>query len=171
MPKPYYDKGRYLVRLAKHDVVEKPAGPQLVLRFVVLGRMLNGECQETEQYERSFYRTINEKTAEFAIQDLRALGYDRPSFSDLDPDSGFSFEGTEVEMFCNHEEYNGEPRERWGVVRQIGGGEIEGKRVEKKALRALDNLFGKALKETAKPAPRAQQPAVALGITDEDVPF
>ncbi len=169
--KPFYEKGRYLVRLGKHDVVEKPAGPQLVLRFQVLGLVTPTGFQETQQYERTFYRVINEKTAEYAIEDLKSLGYNRASFADLDPDSDFTFEGAQVEMFCNHEVYQGNEQERWSVARKLVSSDIEGKRVEKKQLRALDNLFGKALKAGATVAKAQPAAAMTEGITDDDVPF
>jgi hypothetical protein len=176
----FYEVGRYLVRLGKHDVIEKPKGPQLTIRFTVLGKYDNmGEVDASVQsYERTYYRVLNEKTAEYAIEDLKNLGYDLPTFTGLDPSDpdGFVFDGREADMWCGHENTeDGGSKEKWTVARRGGGStEIEGKRADRKALRNLDNLFGKALKESApaKPAPAQRQPvATAAGITDDYVPF
>jgi hypothetical protein len=84
------------------------------------------------------------------------------------------FAGTEVELFCKHEDYEGETRERWSI--STPREPRESKPVDPAALRKLDALFGKALKANAVPEPqpesdgnRAMQEAAAGD--DLDIPF
>lgn len=174
---PYYDVGRYLVRLGKHAVVEKTAGPQLVIKFEVLGVYdKTGQVVDCSGYERSFYRVLNDKTMSFAIDELKALGFSAPKFSSLDPESDdpFSFDGIECDMWCSHKpDQNGNLRENWAPAK-TGSGEIEGKRADRSALRKLDSLFGKELKSSKPTASKREpQPAAAMaqGVSDDDVPF
>lgn len=171
----FYEVGRYRCRLGKHAVIEKPKGPQLVLKFQIEGVYgKDGQVHDVANYERTYYRTFNENTMEFAIADLKLLGFAAAKFTALDPDSDdpFSFDGIDCDMFCKHEaSQDGGTKESWGPARQGGSSDIEGKRVEKSALRKLDTLFGKALQGNAKKAP---QPAATLtqeAVGDDDVPF
>jgi len=174
MASPFYEVGRYACRLGQHAMVEKEKGPQLVLRFKVLGRYDNmGQVHDVRSYERTYYRVFNENTINFAIEDLKALGFAAPKFSSLDPEDSdpFSFDGIECDMWCSHkEDRNGDKQESWGPAKQAGSSEIEGKRVDRSALRRLDNLFGKQLRpeaaRNAKPAPVPPQ-----GVSEDDVPF
>lgn len=175
---PFYEVGRYRARLGGHAVVEKPAGPQLVLKFRILGVYDNtGQVVDCTGYERTFYRVMNDNTMKFAVDELKALGFSAAKFADLDPSSedAFSFDGLEVDMWCSHRpDKDGNVRENWAPAKQGGSSEIEGKRVEKSALRKLDSMFGKALKGNQPPARREPQPAAALaqqGVSDDDVPF
>ena len=176
--KPFYDIGRYVCRLGAHDIIEKPKGPQLTIRFSVLGVYDNmGEVQPVRSYERTYYRVINENTGEYAIEDLKNLGYDRESFTALDPadPNGFVFMGREVDMWCGHENTDdGGQKEKWSVAKHADNSRaIEGKRADRKQLRSLDNLFGKALKSsTPKPAAKPVGEPVPAGVaSDDDVPF
>lgn len=177
MPKngPYYEVGRYVCRLGQHAMVEKEKGPQLVLRFKVLGRYDNmGQVHEVNSYERTYYRVFNENTISFAIEDLKALGFAAPKFSSLDPEDSdpFNFDGIECDMWCSHKpNRDGDMQEVWSPAKQGGSTEIEGKRVEKSALRKLDNLFGRQLRSEVAPTGKPQPVAASQGISDEDVPF
>lgn len=178
MAKIFYETGRYLCRLGKHDMIEKASGPQFTLRFEVLARYDNkNELHDVTSYERTFYRVINENTVGFAIADLRSLGFDKPTFGALSPDdpNAFIFEGIEVDMWCGRDTYQGDEREKWSVAKKAGGGgEIEGTRADKKTLRNLDNLFGKELRKQVQPEPAATPRPVAVppqGVSEDDVPF
>jgi len=168
---PFYAPGIYRCQVSSQAMGESGTGkPQFVLRFMVLATA-NGES--VKQYERSHYRTITDKTAQYFAQDLRALGYQHQTFKLLDPSTpGFhDFAGQQVEMVCNHEpDQKGELRERWGVV--SSGAAV--KPLSQQKLRELDNLFGKHLKSApaaSSAAPTAPVNASPFEITDDDIPF
>jgi hypothetical protein len=182
MAKPYYPVGRYACKVVGQALRESSTGnPQFVLRFTVKGRVDPADPSRfipmPAQYERTHYRSIIEKTIPHFTRDLKALGFQGETFTELDPNTeGFhDFTGQEVDMWCAHTPgSDGQLREEWSVAR--GGSSLKVKPLENKKVRELDNLFGKHLKglkaETAA-MPVAEQPAQAneLGITDDDVPF
>lgn len=176
MAKMHYQPGRYVCQITGQAMGESSKGnPQFVLRFKVLGRPdpndPNSYLTDPNQYERPFYRSITEKTIDYFMDDLKALGFHGSSFKDLDPNTpGFhDFKGKEIDMYCNEEIYNGEPRERWAIATAF---ELNVKPIEAGKLRQLDNLFGKQLKTISKPqsSPRPM-PVVTPADVDDDVPF
>jgi hypothetical protein len=182
MARPFYPVGRYLCQIKSQALGETSKGnPQLVLRFLVLGQINpadpGGALIPHAQYERNAYRVINENTIEYAVKDLKALGYTRQSFKYLDPavPDHHSFVGQQVEMYCGHREYNGEMKEEWSVAMQ-GSEELKVNPLGSKKSRQLDNLFGKHLKTLVDGAP-PQEPARAHAVTanpaidDDGIPF
>jgi hypothetical protein len=184
--KPFYAKGVYVCQGISQALGETSNGnTQFVLRFKVLGAVdpdnADNYIPAEEQYERTYYRVINEKTIDYAIEDLKALGFDRESFKFLDPNTpGFqNFAGQVFNMFCKHTTYQGEPREEWGVARK--GGALEVKPVEAAKVRQLDSLFAAQLKglkkqpaqtkAVSKPNGTPPPPATRQVVTDDDVPF
>lgn len=181
--KPFYESGRYACKVTDQAMGEASTGnPQFVLRFKVMGLVDPSDptrfIPAQQQYERTFYRTITEKTIEYFVEDLKTLGFSGDSFKKLDPNTdGFhDFRGADVDMWCAHEDdTSGGSREKWSVARQAGSFEV--KPLESKKLRELDNLFGKHLKGLKSEAPRQVEPqpaavmASAEGITDDDIPF
>lgn len=167
---PYYDPGRYWGKITRQALGQSSKGnPQLVITFLVLGRM-NPEDPEGEllpcgqNYERSVYRTITDKTIDYVLEDLATLGFNGTSFGQLDPGvaNHQSFIGQELALSCNHEPHyeTGQPREVWGIARDGSGPVI--KPLEPQAVRKLDALFGKALKAhkpAAKPAVKPESKA------------
>jgi hypothetical protein len=152
---PYYAKGRYLCRIIGQGFSEAKSGtPQFFIRFVVGGavdpRNPKGDILPVEQqYERTMYRALTEKTMDFVLEDIRQLGYQGTKLSDLDPATlGFhSFDGREVEMYCNHETYEGQTREKWGIGREG----LAPPPMEQSKVKALDQLFGKYARAAGKP--------------------
>lgn len=177
---PYYAVGRYACKVTAQALGETSTGnPQFVLRFQVLGLVDPADpgkyIAAGQQFERTHYRAITEKTIKYFLDDLKILGFDGSSFKDLDPATeGFhDFRGMDIDMWCAHENgQDGGQREKWGVARQ--GGSLEVKPLEPKKLRDLDNLFGKQLKGL-KPGPSARPVPINapsdMGISDEDVPL
>ena len=111
------------------------------------------------EYEREVTWWITEGTHEFAIRDLRKLGFQGDSFGSLDPDApGYhDFAGQSIHVECRHEPgNNGKTYERWELP--FAGTPRETASLEKKEIRKLDNLFGKALKQSVIAAP-AEAPA------------
>lgn len=186
---PHYEKAAYVGRITAQAMGETGTGkPQFVLRFLVLGRVNpldpQGELLACEQYERTMYRVITDKTIEYLTEDLEKLGFQGESFKDLDPASPtcHSFVGSEHEFYCNHEaNQEGGLREKWGLAR--GASALEVKALEPKAVRQLDTLFGKNLKAikkaAAKPTPAQaamvnellQSAAAANDGPGDDLPF
>lgn len=180
MSAPFYAAGSYACKIVGQALSETGTGkPQFVLRFKVMGLVDPEDSSRfipaQQQFDRSHYRTITDKTIPYFVEDLKALGFSVSSFKELDSNTpGFQdMRGREVEMECAHEnDLNGESREKWGVAR-TGSGTFEVKPLEPKKLRDLDNLFGKHLKglKSSPPATAPQPVAVGPGITDDDIPF
>ena len=97
--------------------------------------------------ERSVFMSLTEKTVDFVKRNLRQLGFTGDSMSQLDPrhPQHQSFEGQELEFWCGHDEYNGQTKEKWSISSPRKGVEIQ--ELDGKKARALDALFGSALKE------------------------
>jgi hypothetical protein len=91
------------------------------------------------QFEREIYWWITEKSLPWVMYDLRVLGYQGQTLSDLDPDTtGFhNFHGLELEVSCNYEKcLDGEVRERWKLTARR-----ENLR-DKSRLRQFDRILG-----------------------------
>lgn len=181
MPGPHYESGVYLGRILQQAMSQAGTGnSQFILRFLVLGKFNPADPDslvECQQYERTAYRTITEKTIKYFLQDLEVLGFDKDSFKFLDPGTnGFvDFAGKEVQFYCSHEprQDGAGLKEQWSVARQGGSSTFEVKPIEPKHLRDLDNLFGKQLRGLKKTVPMtsAKQPVSAASGVDGDVPF
>lgn len=188
MAAPFYAVGRYACKVVDQALGESGTGkPQFALRFQVLGLVDPADpgkyIPASAQYERTYYRTITEKTIGYFADDLKALGFMGESFKDLDPNTeGFhDFRGLDVDMWCAHEnDQQGNPREKWSVARVAGS--LEMKPLERKKMRELDDLFGKSLKgmrqgaeapkpKTANASTAPVPPADSTAISDDDVPF
>lgn len=179
MSKPFYERGRYNCEIVTHGLSKSSKGtPQAYIRFKVL-EFEDGE-RVAAQYERTCWRALTEKAIDFAIKDLRALGFRGDSFRafDLNNANSQSLEGNRVVMWCDHEDdQNGEPRERWGVARDSSDFEV--KALEADEQRKLDAIFGKSLKQSPaaesapqpKPQPVGVGSSLEMGISDDDVPF
>ena len=143
----YFPPGNYRAVVTSQALGEtkKTGNPQFVLSFQVL-EPLNHPAPGMNQYERSIFRVITDNTVEYLFQDLERLGFYGQSFSQLDPETdGFhSFIGQEIEVFCKHEEYEGNAVERWSLSR---GGGLEIKSLPAKSRRELDNKYGAQLKK------------------------
>lgn len=181
MPGPFYAAGRYACKVTDQALGEAGTGnPQFVLRFLVLGLVDPADPSKylpaTQQFERTHYRVITDKTVQYLLEDLKLLGFKGESFKALDPNNdGFhDFRGLDIDMWCGHEnDREGKPREKWSVARQ--GSKFEVKPLEPKKVRDLDNLFGKQLKAMKSAEPIRTAPANAappsMEISDDDVPF
>lgn len=153
----------------------KNGNPQLVVSFEVIGKIDSrdpeGELLPCPGGERSMYRPITEKTAEYVWQDIEALcaakGIEVPaSMRAVDPDRGdFScdFVGAELAWYCNHDVYENKLREKWQISRKTGAS--AGDPLDDKEMRQLDALFGKRLKDTKKPAAASSVPEKARSRT------
>ena len=175
---PFYDKGTYTGRVLRQALGTANSGNiQFTLNCLIVDRLENGQSVGViEEKERTIYMVLTEKTVEMVTAQLEHLGYDKPSIKYLDPEiDGFhDFTDQEIELYCKHDEYNGEVREKWNISMPRGQREVQ--KAEPAALRKLDALFSKGLKaNSAKKAPKpSKAAAVASGNgsdTDGDIPF
>jgi hypothetical protein len=180
---PFYAQGRYLCEIVDHGLTTAGTGTvQAAIKF----RVIEGTQpeQEVTQYERTAYLPITEKTMQYLVPKLASLGIDSLKQLKKGGSDYRDLAGTHVEMFCKHEpQSEGQPREKWDVA-QSQSKPLELKAVDDKALRNLDMLFGKELKNSGSvgaPKPQAvKAPATAAAgpdpnwgeIGDDDlVPF
>jgi len=183
--KPFFDEGLYVGTAVAQAIGETNSGkPQFVLRVKVLGTPYDDGSYEAakQQYERTIYMVLTDKTVPFVTEKLRAIGFTGGRITDLDPSSDHfqDLKGTQVRLWCKHEEdLKGELRERWDISK--GASILEVKPLDSKGRRSLDSLFAKALKDT--PAPASRKPEdedqtrpdtsnyTDQGITNDDIPF
>ncbi len=184
---PYYTPGKYLGKVVSQALGKtKNGNDQFVLTFVVQGKIdpadPDGALIECEKYERTVFRVFTPKTIEYIVNDLRTLGFEGGSFSLLDPEtpSYHDFTGQEFAFTCEHDTYDGQEREKWGIAREGGGLKVE--RLDNKAIRNLDATYGMALKQNPPVTKKASPPLVganaasnqAARATDgggDEVPF
>lgn len=173
-----YGQGRYWVRvLSQAFGKSKNKGtPEFSMRILILGKVNvenpDGDLVRCDQNERYIFIYITEGTAEFVIDDLARIGYDKPSFKFLN--SGvpghFDFTNREFEAFCEHEEYEGKTKEKWRIAKPRN--HIESAPLDDKEVRQLDSLFGKQLAKLGKPvakapAPPAREDGELVGVSPE----
>jgi hypothetical protein len=174
---PYYPVGRYVGRVVRQELGSsaKKGTPQFAVTFQIIDALdqFGTSVGVHEQYERTvyIYFSKNQQAMEISAEALKTLGYHGSRISEL---ADVDFTGNECELYCKHEEYEGEPRERWSI--NTPRAPRESKPVDKSELRKLDALFGKAVKSSGtKPEAqpdsdlnRAMQEAAAA---DDDSPF
>ncbi len=160
--------GYYVGHIQKWAMSEAKSGnPQFVLTFALAHyKAAGGKQEECPALERNIYRVITEKTIEYFVNDLKALGYDRDNFDDLDPASAnaFDFSGIEMEARLKYETFEGKEREKWDLAVVKGGAEV--KPLEQTGVASLNARFGsnlKSLKNGAPPVTRRPAPPPAAG--------
>lgn len=188
MSAPHYPEGGYIGKVTQQALVKAGTGtPQFVIRFTVERFWNKATKQEEickEHYERTIYRAITAKSAEYVKQDLDNLGFTGTSFKELDPNTPnhFDFTGKEIRVFCKHEaDTESNMREKWGISQYAGSFDIEGEPVTDFA--ALDELIDFSGNKAASPkaAPKKAAPAgatnagsgangsAAVALTDDEL--
>lgn len=182
--KTYYELGRYWGRVTHQKLGKSSNGnPQIMVSFVVVGKVNpldpDGDLLPVlQQYERTVYRVITDKTIDWVTQDLDQLGWtgeDWATFDEGNPNC-CGIVGNELAFSCKHEPHwkTKEPREVWSVAQDSTGPAVTP--LEAPELRKLNSLFGKALKGRSKVEPKpapARAPvappvATAPAVTTED---
>ena len=174
---PFYDQGIHVGEVLQQGLTKASTGTfQFVLTIKVLGvadpRDTTSYTPHRNQFQRSIYMAITEKTIEFVVPSLEVLGYEGTSFAALDPShpDHQSFVGKTFDFLCMHEaDQDGNQRERWSVARTAKLPELQP--LESREMRQLDALFGKALSAKKKPPVSVPGDANELGVTDDDIPF
>lgn len=177
----YENKGRYRCRVTGQGLgkSKEKQTPFFFIKFEPMKLIVGPEQEEdvTRAYERTAIRYMTDKTLDYAIEDMLALGFeiDAPSQIDLDHPRSHSIVGQIVEMYCQHENKDGQDYERWSVAKQGGGGMVV-EPIDKSASKALDAMFGSSLKtkrkmaDAEKPKPR-QAVASSTALDDDETPF
>lgn len=191
-----YEQGNYWCKITNQQLGEskEKKTPQWVLTFDVVGKINpadpEGELIGCDQYERSIFRVITDKTVDYLIEDVKRLcerAGIKPvllGFEYLDPKTpGFlDFKDVEFEAYCKHDTYEGKTREQWGISRGSKGLEVTP--LDDNGVRNLNAMFGRHLKSlgggsTQRPmsrsAPASKADAVASGVhpdsPPDDIPF
>lgn len=175
---PFYAPGVYVCQVTDQALSKASTGtPQFVLKVKVLGKPdpkdPGSYIPVDQQYDRTIFRTITDKTIPYLTEDLKALGFTGSSFRYLDPnvEGAQIFTGTILDCYCKHEnDQRGDLRERWSIARQ-GGGKLDVEALDAAEVRKLDALFGKQLKQQPATAPKPAPTAAPLDVSDDDVPF
>jgi hypothetical protein len=133
-----------------------------------------GKREDCPTLTRTLFRYITDKTIDYFVSDLKALGYTHDDFDGLEKKSStaFDFGGIEIEVRLNYETYEGKERERWDLA--MGGKKLEVKPLEDDGVSKLNALFGdrlKGLKSNAATPPKKQPAAAAKQVNDEEIPF
>ena len=160
------EQGRYRGVICDHGFNKTSTDKdQLVLTFSLIGKLDPSRPDAMDpapDANRSIFRVLTEKTIDYAIQDLRGIGWRGDSFAELDLASGgnASLCGTEIDVLCTHEDYQGKVQERWSLAGRRG---LELKPADSKTVMRLDAKFGKLLKQK----PATAQP---LGVPTKTKP-
>ncbi len=171
-----YEAGTYrgpIVRVQVGESKEKGT-PQIVFTFEVNERKVGDDWEPMDGQERSVFRYLTDKTAEYVAKDLKALGYPFHTFDQIDPEhsQAHNFVGTEVPVRLKYEPYQGEDKEKWEFA--FGGGGLEVKPLARSKFAGLNAAFGKHLKAAggaAVPPPPPRQHAAPTQADDGSVPF
>jgi hypothetical protein len=172
---PYYAEGVYVGEVIGQGLgLTKNGNRQFVLQCKILGTPIDDSyIPASQQYTRTVYRVITDKTMEYVARDLEALDFDGSNgFGPLDPEHPRhqSFKGHQVNLYCKHEDdLQGFPRERWSIAN--GAASLTLTPVEKKDIRELDQLYGKMLPKKRAASESNVAVADSLEITDDDLPF
>ena len=172
----YYPQGSYSGRVLRTELGASSKGtPQFTVTCQILeAHDQFGSAPVDQSYERTvyLYLTENPKSIEITAKQLKVLGFKSSKVSAL---KDADFTDVDIPLYCKHEEYEGEMRERWSI--NTPREHREAKPVDPSELRKLDALFGKALKAQAAPEPqpdndtnRAMQEAAAAN-DDDSIPF
>lgn len=173
MNKPFYEEGLYIGKVTQQGIGESGTGkPQVVIRAKILGVPID-ETSHTpvkQQFERTVYMTVTDKTAPFIVENLRTIGFEGDKLSEFDPShkDHVSLVGNQIPLWCKHEETQDGTgvRERWQISKGLNT--LELKPLAAKQTRELDSLFAKALKAApaAKKVVKPNQHGVKIDDTD-----
>jgi hypothetical protein len=162
-------EGVYRGRIRDYGIVKSQAGnqhPTVFIDFTVIGRYnaATGELESCPEVRRSYFRAITERTVSWLLSDLKTIGYDRPGFQYFDPEvpGAVDLFNREIDVDCEHETYNGQPRERWSIHRKrnrdkVGRGELS----------KLDAIYADKLKRILGSSAPTIAPDVTETNTDE----
>lgn len=184
-----YEAGRYKLKVVGAALGESSGGtPQVEVGIEVQGYYDSQVGYMTVQGPQQIvYLALTEGTLGtpaqpgWVWQTLKDLGFQGPSFSDLQPLVGQVRDGE-----LRYEEYDGKERGKWSIYRARGSEPM--RPLDRKATRAVDTKFGSLLKlmkgsGVKAPEPKREEPAAAkskpepkkmqpvAGDDDASIPF
>jgi hypothetical protein len=120
---PTYVPGLYQAEILDHGFESSrvKGTPGFVLRLRILGRLdAQDALHDCPRYERRYTQFLaNDTGARILLGDLRALGIELASLLQLDrrTKDHIDLVGRKIRMRCDHENYQGELREKWSIDR------------------------------------------------------
>ena len=165
-----FEPGNYLGRIQDYGILEaKEQGKydQVFIEFEVIGRFdpTTGQLQECPPAVRTYYKSTHPNSVDWLLDDLKSLGYDKPSFRYLDPEveGAVNWYGKEVAVTCDcGKSKDDTPREQWSLTRGRTRKKAKAETVARLDARLADNLkktFGRGAQPAA--------PLTAANTTDE----
>jgi hypothetical protein len=145
--------------------------PQFIVRFRILGKINPneplGQLMQCPTDERTLYLYITPKTKDMFERALGYLGYDRDSFRFLNRniDGAHDFLGKEINVRCEHEDYEGSINERWSLSIPS-----EIKPLDDMRIMELDSMFGKS-GGSKTPSRKSNGSKKSEPATADEVPF
>ena len=166
-----FEPGTYKATITDHGLTESKEKKTPALYFKV--RIDPGS------QERTIYKYLTDRTVAYVVEDMERLGVVVKSWNEFDRDSGtVDLVGQEVEVYCEHSEYDGELYEKWNLSRGATAlPPVSADAKQKRQMSKLDALLGKAIKGktlTNGKKPIDEQPAeqpVQTATEDDDLPF
>jgi hypothetical protein len=164
-------KGKYRVRIEDYGVFQSVKGqqhPTVFVRFTLVGvyNPTTGEVDECPAEAGEYTKAITDKTIDWVLSDLKAIGYDGVKLEQFDPEApgAANLFGREIDVVCEPETYEGKTRERWSIYR-----EPQRKKMGRDALARLDGVYAdKIRKVLGDGQPKAAPAPVA---PNDDKPF
>jgi hypothetical protein len=193
MSGPQYQEGVHIGEIKNQALSKAKTGNyQVVLGVKILGIPNEDGSYDPHKFQnaRTIYLTITDKTIDFVIPKLEAIGFTGSSFGQIDPAHAQSVNlvGQQVDLWCKHETgQDGQLREKWDISTGLKGVQTEA--LTTKEIRQLDTLFGKALKNKPQSNVSTKQRSAPVkeenvnqegppeedssdpGISDDDIPF
>jgi hypothetical protein len=134
------------------------------VEFVLIGGYdeETGQLRPCPALKRTYYKAITPNTIDWLASDLKAIGFDGPGLEYFDPETpgAANLFGTEIDVICEHETYDGRPRERWSIHRASGR-----EKLRRDELAGLDLQFAGAFRRIM----GAVKPAVPSAVTETNM--
>lgn len=163
------EPGKYVAKITGHKLTESKKGtPQIAFSIDVLGRVNPADPEtldpEGAGLQRTIFRPVTDKSAEWIWQDLDRLGFTGDVFEQLDEELAaqsnvafISLAGRDVEVKCSENFYEGKSNERWDFA--MGGGGMNLQAADKSKVRELSATLGRKKVQQKSAAPAAPRPA------------
>jgi|SRR5579864_1935783 len=163
------EQGKYRGKIRDYGVFHSTAGnqhPTVFVTFETIGQYdpSTGQIVECPRVTRTYNKAITPNTIDWLLSDLKAIGYDRDSFTYLDPEvpGAVNLFGRELDVVCEHESYEGAVRERWSIYR-----EPSRKKLAPEELAQLDAQYAPRLKKASGNDTSVAAPAPVSNTSDE----
>jgi hypothetical protein len=165
-----FEQGKYRGRIVDYGIFRSQAGqqhPTVFIDFDLLGQYdpVTGELVECPPESASYLKAITPKTIDWVLSDLKAVGYDRPGFEYLDPETPGAVDlfGREFDAVCDHEVFEGDTRAKWSIARDRARA-----KVDRDELARLDNLYADQIRKAFPDGQLAAAPVPVPNTNDDE---